>query len=336
MHRTVSMTAIALLFGTAAVAQDTQQQTEQQQPGEQQAMAGDGLIEAQDGDVFATRLIGIMVMAPASADAQAAFEGVEDHAIDSAQLADFASVGTVSDVLMTMEGEPRGIVISLAAQADGTATDQAATPPPAAQPGEPAPDQAPGTGPGMATVPGAGAMGPEIAVEVGSFRIFSDINAPDMLFAVVDAPWEELQQAPMIERQLAMGGTGPAAAAPVDEPGLRGWTMGRQPMAAPGVAVDGFQAVPVAEVPLDDLVGAPVYGTEMEQIGSIGDVMLGPDGQAEYVLVDVGGFLGIGTRQVAIGFEEMTVLHDEGWDDLQVHVGATREAVEDLPEYEAN
>jgi hypothetical protein len=42
----------------------------------------------------------------------------------------------------------------------------------------------------------------------------------------------------------------------------------------------------------------------------------GADGAAEYVLVDVGGFLGIGTRRVAIGFDETTVLRDAGWDEL--------------------
>jgi hypothetical protein len=355
MHRAVTMTAIGVILGTATVAQDAQQQPQQpqqqqveqqqaqqqvgqQQVNQQQAQPAEGFVQTQEGDVFVTRLLGVTVFAPQNGDAQAALQA-ENHVIDSAQLADFATVGTISDVMMSMDGQPRGIVIALAAQAPGIPGDQAATPPPAADPGQPAPDRAPGTAPGApaATMaPGAAPIGPEVAVEVGNFRIFADINAPDMLFAVVGAPWEELRQAPMVERHMAVGGTGPVGGAPMQEPGMRGWMMGRQPMGAPGIAVDGFQTAPVAELPLDDLVGAPVYGTQMEQIGSIGDVRLGPDGEAEYVIVDVGGFLGIGTRQVAIGFDEMTVLRDEAWQELQVHVAATRQDVEALPEYESN
>ena len=339
MHRAVTMTAIGVILGTGAFAQEAEQQQQQQVDQQQQVEAPAGFVQTQEGDVFVTRLLGITVFAPDNDDAQAALQA-ENHLIDSARLADFATVGTISDVMLSMDGELRGLVIALAAQAPGIPGDEMATPPPAADPGQPAPQQAPGTAPGApATMmaPGAAPIGPEVAVEVENFRIFADVNAPAMLFVVVGAPWEELREAPMVERHMAMGGTGPVVPGePVQEPGMRGWMMGRQPMAAPGVAVDGFQTTPVAEVPLDDLLGAPVYGTEMQQIGSVGDVVLGPQGQAEYVLVDVGGFLGIGTREVAVGFDEMTILHDQAWDDLQVHVAATRQEVEALPEYDAN
>jgi hypothetical protein len=343
MNKLLAHTAVALFIGAAAFAQEAQQpqqEAQQQTQQQEQQQAGAAFVEPTEDDVFATHLMGVAVFAAAEGGAGAPGQG---GAIDSAELADFVNVGQVTDVMLGMDGEPRGLIVALTTTPAGQAVDTDATPAPQADPAARAPDQAPGTGPGAP----ADGMGPmavarEVAVSFEQVAIYFDQNAPDILFAVVGASPDEMHQAPIIQRAaggLGMGagvaGTGPIAGHTA-EPATRTWMMGRDPIAAPGVAADGWQPVPVAEVPLDDLRGAPVYGTENEQIGSIGDVRLGPDGTAEYVLVDVGGFLGIGAREVAIGFDEMTVLHDEGWQELQVHVAATREDLERMPEYEQN
>ncbi|MBU3034136.1 hypothetical protein [Tritonibacter mobilis] len=43
---------------------------------------------------------------------------------------------------------------------------------------------------------------------------------------------------------------------------------------------------------------------------------------------------GIGERPVAVTFDELTILRNEGGDDFRVYVDATREALEQQPEYE--
>ena len=56
------------------------------------------------------------------------------------------------------------------------------------------------------------------------------------------------------------------------------------------------------------LKGTAVFGTEGQKIGEIGDVLIDKMGHVKAYVVNVGGFLGIGAKQVALEpstFEEM-------------------------------
>ena len=53
------------------------------------------------------------------------------------------------------------------------------------------------------------------------------------------------------------------------------------------------------------LAGVAVYGPEKKDIGKITDVLLSKDGKAEYVIIGVGGFLGIGEKDVAVPFNQV-------------------------------
>jgi hypothetical protein len=50
------------------------------------------------------------------------------------------------------------------------------------------------------------------------------------------------------------------------------------------------------------LVGVAVYGPDDKQIGKIKDVLIDHDGAAQAVVIGVGGFLGFGTKDVAVPF----------------------------------
>jgi hypothetical protein len=54
-----------------------------------------------------------------------------------------------------------------------------------------------------------------------------------------------------------------------------------------------------------DLMGQNVYNQQDETIGAIGDVLLDRNGQASGVVIDVGGFLGIGASEVAVPFNAL-------------------------------
>lgn len=49
-----------------------------------------------------------------------------------------------------------------------------------------------------------------------------------------------------------------------------------------------------------DLEGKAVYGAENESIGEISDVLVSQDGSINAVIIGVGGFLGIGEKNVAV------------------------------------
>jgi sporulation protein YlmC with PRC-barrel domain len=59
-----------------------------------------------------------------------------------------------------------------------------------------------------------------------------------------------------------------------------------------------------------DLIGTRVVGQNNEAIGDVNDVVMGPDGKAMAILVGVGGFLGIGEKDVAIPFDQAKVMFD--------------------------
>jgi len=53
------------------------------------------------------------------------------------------------------------------------------------------------------------------------------------------------------------------------------------------------------------LVGVDVYGADNQRIGDINEVLLNKDGMAEAVVIGVGGFLGIGEKNVAVPFKSL-------------------------------
>ena len=92
--------------------------------------------------------------------------------------------------------------------------------------------------------------------------------------------------------------------------------------------------VPVAEIRADDLIGTTVYGAGDENVGSIGDVILSADGNVDAVTVDVGGFLGIGAKEVALDFDNLAFMRD-GDGNTHLYTPLTKEQLEAQPEYDA-
>jgi sporulation protein YlmC with PRC-barrel domain len=69
--------------------------------------------------------------------------------------------------------------------------------------------------------------------------------------------------------------------------------------------------MPVGEIRGDDLKGTTVYGANDAKVGEIGDVVLTPDKKTDAVIVDVGGFLGIGEKEVAVGLDNLKFMTDK-------------------------
>nr|WP_241427727.1 PRC-barrel domain-containing protein [Fertoeibacter niger] len=82
------------------------------------------------------------------------------------------------------------------------------------------------------------------------------------------------------------------------------------------------------------LVGARVHDANDEWIGSVSDLVLDANGQVTSAIVDVGGFLGIGAKPVALNLPDMQVVRAAEGDELRIYVSLTQEALEQLPTYE--
>jgi len=82
----------------------------------------------------------------------------------------------------------------------------------------------------------------------------------------------------------------------------------------------------------EELKGIAVYGINSEQIGSIGDFALNADGKIDAVIVDVGGFLGLGKKPVAVGFDNLAFSVDAD-NKRYLFINATKEQLEAQPEF---
>lgn len=59
------------------------------------------------------------------------------------------------------------------------------------------------------------------------------------------------------------------------------------------------------QVRASKLVGVDVYGPDNVKIGDIAEVLLNRDGTAQAVVIGVGGFLGIGQKNVAVAYKDL-------------------------------
>lgn len=85
-----------------------------------------------------------------------------------------------------------------------------------------------------------------------------------------------------------------------------------------------------------DLVGATVRSAANEDIGDVNDVLFDDTGRGVAVVVGVGGFLGIGEKNVAVPFERLTITREDGnADELQVSLDTTREELNAAPDFRA-
>src|SRR5690606_4201735 len=104
--------------------------------------------------------------------------------------------------------------------------------------------------------------------------------------------------------------------------------------AAPGAIVprEGYATIERQALTADNLTGATVIGPNNEDIAEVGDILLDQSGQIEAMLIDFGGFLGIGQKRVAVGLDNIDFASNENG-DIVVYTDFTREQLEAAPEY---
>lgn len=105
----------------------------------------------------------------------------------------------------------------------------------------------------------------------------------------------------------------------------------------------GQQDVPVSQITTEDLLGAAVYGTGNEWIAEISELVLGEDAEIQSVIIDVGGFLSMETKLVALPMDEVRVRIEQrprtrayATDDLRVYVPYTEEQLEAMDRWDNN
>ena len=109
------------------------------------------------------------------------------------------------------------------------------------------------------------------------------------------------------------------------------------PTPAPNVAEDGdanegWTTVDRAEITADDLIGADVHGADNADLGEVSDIILTADGQVEAYVVDVGGFLGMFAKPVALDASSLDIMRNENG-DLRVVTNFNAERLKEQTAY---
>jgi len=81
------------------------------------------------------------------------------------------------------------------------------------------------------------------------------------------------------------------------------------------------------------VVGLKVVNNGDDAIGEIGEVLLDESGKISGVVVDVGGFLGIATHPVKLGWNDIKLVNKDG--ALRAVVNMDKNALKQMPEYNA-
>ncbi|MFT6022966.1 MAG: hypothetical protein ACI9PY_001079 [Ascidiaceihabitans sp.] len=161
----------------------------------------------------------------------------------------------------------------------------------------------------------------DVAIDMSQLKFVSDGDAADAFFLVVSASVAGVQDAPAYARTLA-------------DTKATETTIDRPMMNAPSVTRDGYAMMDRDDLTADDLTGARVYGPDDKDVGEISELLLTEDGKLDRAVIDVGGFLGMGERPVAVTLDEMQIIRADDGDDVRVYIDSTQEALEQQPEYE--
>ena len=160
----------------------------------------------------------------------------------------------------------------------------------------------------------------DVAIDMSQLQIVSEQDDADDFFLVIKASVAGVEDAP------AYANMDDNMVADMDE------TQGRAMLAPPMIEREGYEAAEMEQLTTEMLTGARVYGANDEDIGEISELLLTADGAIDRAVIDVGGFLGMGEKPVAVTLKELTIMQDDG--DVRVYIDSTQEALEAQPAYD--
>ena len=115
------------------------------------------------------------------------------------------------------------------------------------------------------------------------------------------------------------------------EPAKRSAPRSVGPVTAPAANTVVDAEVKRIEGPLTAILGKNVYSPRGEDLGRVVDLLADPEGRVRVAIIDFGGFLGVGTRRIAV---DWPLLHFSPSDKQKPLVlPVTREKLQSAPEY---
>lgn len=87
------------------------------------------------------------------------------------------------------------------------------------------------------------------------------------------------------------------------------------------------------QISANDYIGKPVYNSEDDSIGDVNDLILEEQGGIVAAVIGVGGFLGIGEKDVAVPMDLITMSRDTETNEVRLTTTETVESLQAAPEF---
>ena len=322
MKMLLSTTAMVIALGFPALSLADTTTPANGSATQQNGEMGDFLAARGDSDLFASELMGEDVYARRDhgdvqeTDGHAAMDGDDARdmsMMDRADLDEMENIGQINEIVLSNDGQVRGFVI------------------------------------GVGGFLGMGEH--DVAVTMEQITFASDADDRSQTYVIVNTSADMLENAPEFDR--ARDRTDADGHEESERPAARADATGdqrdrmaqgddgqraddRTAFAAPDMARDGYDRVEASEVSTEMLMGQAVYDVNDDSVGTVSDMIINDSSEITNVVIDFGGFLGMGSSQVSLGFEELTILSTEGFAEIRIYIDATREQIQDLPQYVAS
>ncbi len=80
--------------------------------------------------------------------------------------------------------------------------------------------------------------------------------------------------------------------------------------------------------------GTDVLGTNNEKIGDVSDILFTKDGKVDAYIISVGGFLGVGAKEIALAPSAAQVIPGKDQDTFKLKVSLSKEQLAQAPAFE--
>jgi len=97
---------------------------------------------------------------------------------------------------------------------------------------------------------------------------------------------------------------------------------------------EGFSAAADDYLTTENLTGARVYDTNDKWVGEISELLVDDQGKITDAIVDVGGFLGIGEKPVALQLTDLKILREDDGDEVKIYTAMAEDELKSMPEFE--
>ncbi len=310
MKRLIATTALALMVAVPAYA------------AEEDVRSFETVEKSERGDIYASELIGMRIYATE--------DDFEEKPYQEGAEADWDDIGEVDDVILTQDGKVKAVVL------------------------------------GIGGFLGIGER--DIAVKMSSLNRVRESDDRDDFFLVVNTNKDTLMNAAAYDRRVvnrqaedkqaedkqakdkaaedkqaedkaAEDKQAEDASDPKKTAEKREMAADQKSedvrLAAPAVERDGYTEASKKDLTAEMIQGAPVYGPNDEEVGEVDKLLMNDNGQVDRVVIDVGGFLGVGERPIAVSMDEVKILKKDDGDEVRVFIDATKSQLEKKPEYKS-